>query len=222
MSTMTCLPPISVLRVFTDADGNHGNPLGVLLHTADLPDSQCQQIAHELGFSETVFVDNPATGSCRIFTPSVPLPFAGHPMVGTAWLLAREGYRPEVLRPPAGAVGYGTDGSDFWIVAKAQWCPPWRLHELPNPEAVEKAVAPSTGAHDMVWAWIDQELGTIRARVFASAVGVNEDEATGSAAIPLAVNLNRRLVITQGKGSRLIAVPAGDGRARVGGTVSQL
>ena len=41
-----------------------------------------------LGFSETVYVDDPDTGQLRIFTPAAELPFAGHPLVGTAWLLS--------------------------------------------------------------------------------------------------------------------------------------
>ena len=46
-------------------------------------------VATDLGFSETVFVDDPETGELRIFTPTTELPFAGHPLVGTAWLLSK-------------------------------------------------------------------------------------------------------------------------------------
>lgn len=219
MSRVKSVPPVWILRVFTDLEGCHGNPLGVVVDTAEMGDTACQDIACRLGFSETVFVDDPALGICRIFTPSVSLPFAGHPMVGTAWLLGHLGAEPEMLRPPAGPVEYGKDGSDWWVEAQAEWCPPWRLHELPSSEAVESAVTPGADAHDQVWAWMDIDAGTVRARVFAESYGVPEDEATGSAAIPLAVALGRSLTITQGKGSRLLANPVGHGRARVGGRV---
>ncbi len=216
---MSALPPMFVLRVFTDASGRHGNALGVFLDTGDLPDSLCQQTAYRLGFSETVFVDDPATGTCRIFTPAVPLRFAGHPMVGTAWLLARHGGSPKTLRPPAGPIRYGQDGSDWWVEAQAEWCPPWRLRELPNQGEVDRATAPGGDARDMVWAWTEREVGAVRARVFAAAFGVTEDEATGSAAIRLAVTLDRPLTLPPGKGARLVVAPTDDGSARVGGRV---
>lgn len=209
-----------VLRVFVGADGGHGNPLGVELDTADMDDEVCQEIARTLGYSETVFVDDPASGTCRIFTPTVSLPFAGHPMVGTAWLLARQGYRPDVLRPPAGPVPYGRSEIGDWVQAPAAWCPPWRLHELVTVDEVDRARPGGDDARDVVWAWSDRDSSSVRARVFGGAFGIAEDEATGSAAIVLAVHLDRPLVITQGQGSRLGASPVGDGAARVGGRVA--
>lgn len=215
---MTATPPVHVLRVFTDVDGNHGNPLGVLLGTAQMRDDACQQIARELAFSETVFVDDPEGGACRIFTPETPLPFAGHPTVGTAWLLDREGFHPDALRPAAGPVRYGREGDDWWVQAPVAWCPQWRLRELDTAADVLAATAPDDG-HDVVWAWSDRATGEIRARVFASDVGILEDEATGSAAIPLALHVGRAVVITQGAGSRLVASPVAADTGRVAGRV---
>jgi len=81
---------VTVLRVFTDAAGNFGNPLGIV-DAASVPASQRQAIASELGYSETIFVGLPSNGSttahARIFTPATELPFAGHHMVGAAWWL---------------------------------------------------------------------------------------------------------------------------------------
>lgn len=81
------------LDVFTDRRFG-GNPLAVV-HRADaLTSDQMQQIARELNLSETVFVlkaDNPAhSAKIRIFTPERELPFAGHPTIGTAILLAEQ------------------------------------------------------------------------------------------------------------------------------------
>src|SRR6201999_2188361 len=81
---------LHVLRVFCDSSWSHGNPLGVFLDGAEVPEERRQAIAAELGFSETVFVDDPASGRMKIFTPGLELGFAGHPSVGTAWLLERE------------------------------------------------------------------------------------------------------------------------------------
>src|SRR5215207_7081801 len=70
-----------------------GNPLAVVLEPAGLDADSMQAIAREFNLSETVFVLPPgSTGSrakVRIFTPTRELPFAGHPTVGTAVLLAR-------------------------------------------------------------------------------------------------------------------------------------
>ena len=83
--------------VFTDEPFG-GNQLAVLPHAEGLSDGQMQIIAREFNFSETVFVlppDDPAnTRKLRIFTPGGELPFAGHPTVGAAYVLARTGEIP--------------------------------------------------------------------------------------------------------------------------------
>jgi len=79
------------LDVFTET-ALAGNPLAVVLDCEGLDDSRMQAIAREFNLSETVFVfepRNPAnTARVRIFTPARELPFAGHPTVGTAALIA--------------------------------------------------------------------------------------------------------------------------------------
>ena len=66
---------------------------------------------------------------------------------------------------------------------------------------------------------IDEDAGLIRSRVFVPELGVSEDEATGSAAILLAADLDREIEISQGRGSRLHARPVPGGRVEVGGRV---
>jgi trans-2,3-dihydro-3-hydroxyanthranilate isomerase len=79
------------LDVFTDSRFG-GNPLAVVLDADDLSDAQMQAIAREFNLSETVFVQTsqkPAhSAKMRIFTPRNEVPFAGHPTIGTAILLA--------------------------------------------------------------------------------------------------------------------------------------
>jgi trans-2,3-dihydro-3-hydroxyanthranilate isomerase len=83
-----------VVDVFTDR-AFAGNPLAVVHGGAELTTAQMQKIAAEFGLSETAFPLPPTTPSAdyrvRIFTPSRELPFAGHPSVGTAWLLGQDG-----------------------------------------------------------------------------------------------------------------------------------
>ena len=77
-----------VLRVFTRGELG-GNHLGVVTDLTGLDSDSMQTIATELGFSETTFVDTDVgdVPFVRIFTPSMEIPFAGHPLVGTAWVL---------------------------------------------------------------------------------------------------------------------------------------
>ncbi|NNG17704.1 MAG: PhzF family phenazine biosynthesis protein [Gemmatimonadales bacterium] len=82
-----------ICDVFTDTRFG-GNQLAVLPDARGLSDQQMQQIAREFNFSETTFVFPPAMGHSRrvrIFTPTAELPFAGHPNIGTAFVLATAG-----------------------------------------------------------------------------------------------------------------------------------
>jgi trans-2,3-dihydro-3-hydroxyanthranilate isomerase len=87
-----------IVDVFTDRP-YAGNPLGVVHGADELSTEQCQQIAQELGFSETTFpasvVQQGAEYSTRIFTPEREIPFAGHPTLGTAWVLRSRGLLTE-------------------------------------------------------------------------------------------------------------------------------
>lgn len=210
---------LHVLRVFTDADGNYGNELGVFLDGAEVPEEERQEVATDLGFSETVFVDDLATARMRIFTPGMELAFAGHPTVGTAWLLASEGIDVALLRPPAGEIAVRAEGELTHVAAQADWSPPWELEQLGAPLEVDAVISPPPGRElPFYWAWEDEDAGRVRARCF-SMEDIGEDEATGSAAIMLAAELDRDLTIHQGRGSLLFASSLGDGRAEVGGLV---
>lgn len=80
-----------VADVFTDTPFC-GNPVAVILDAQGITSEQMQQIAAEFGYSETTFIlppeDTSHTAQVRIFTPSREIPFAGHPNVGTAFVLA--------------------------------------------------------------------------------------------------------------------------------------
>ena len=210
---------LHVLRVFCDEDGGWGNPLGVFLDGAEVPEERRQAVAADLGYSETVFVEDRATARCRIFTPGLELPFAGHPSVGTAWLLAQEGEAPAVLRPPAGEVAVRGEGELTFVAALAEWSPPWPLQELASPAEVDVVTEPAGVDLAYFWAWEDEGAGVVRSRCFSLEDGIGEDEATGSAAIMLCASLERPLTIHQGRGSLLHARPLGPGRAEVGGRV---
>jgi trans-2,3-dihydro-3-hydroxyanthranilate isomerase len=84
--------------VFTDRVFG-GNPLAVVLDAAGLSDGEMQSITREMNLSETTFLLPPTRPDCaarlRIFTPAHELPFAGHPTIGTGWVLCRYGLAPK-------------------------------------------------------------------------------------------------------------------------------
>lgn len=217
------MPELHVLRVFVGDDGEGGNPLGVFLEGHGLPEERFQAVAADLGFSETVFVSDAQRGELRIFTPAAELPLAGHPLVGTSWLLREQATPADVLRPPAGEVPTWRDGETTWIRADPAWAPPMDRERLDSPAAVD---AHPGGRDDQVlevWAWEDEAAGRVRARVFPRALGIAEDEATGAAALLLGGELGRPITIRQGVGSRIDVRPAADGRlVEVGGRVERI
>lgn len=217
------MPTLHVLKVFVGEDGKGGNPLGVFLDGGAVPDKDRQRVAADLGFSETVFVDDPGAGSLRIFTPAAELSFAGHPLVGAAWLLGSEGLEVDALRPPAGEVPARREGEMTYIAGRPEWAPPFEHVEYASPAEVDALDGPPHGlGHAGAWAWEDEAAGKVRARVFVPALGVPEDEATGSHAVRLCAMLGRKITIRQGVGSRIEATPLPDGSVEVGGKVEKV
>src|SRR5256714_6629538 len=122
--------------VFTDRP-LAGNPLAVVLQADGLSDIQMQAIARETNLSETTFVLPPENrdhaARVRIFTPHAELPFAGHPTVGTGWVLLDEGLVGSsvdgfILEEGVGPIGVRIDRSGGDVVL---WMshPPVRLGE---------------------------------------------------------------------------------------------
>jgi predicted PhzF superfamily epimerase YddE/YHI9 len=215
---------VSVVRVFTDLEGNYGNPLGVV-DAKTVPPAARQALAYQLGYPETIFVDIPASGSttahARIFTPTTELPFAGHPTVGLSWWLKDRGFTIRTLQVPAGIIAVGYEGDVTTVRARADWAPEFEFHELSSPAEVTSA-DPEEYSDDVahyIWAWIDEPRGQMRSRMFASDLGVAEDEATGAAAVRITDILSRDLTITQGKGSIIHTWWSPEGWATVGGRV---
>lgn len=205
-----------VVRVFCAPDGGEGNALGVVRDGSRLRDrDERQAFATKLGFSETVFVDDPERGVIDIYTPTARLPFAGHPCVGTAWLLDV----PELV-VPAGVVGARQDGEFSWVEARAEWVTGRTLRQYDSVAEVDALPVPPEGEWIYAWAWEDEAAGRVRARGFPGrGDGIVEDEATGAAALALTARLDRALNIRQGRGSQILTAPQPGGSVEVGGRV---
>ena len=128
---------LHILKVFLGEGGAGGNLLGVFLEGGEVPEEDRQGVAADLGFSETVFVENANTGRLRIFTPTDELPFAGHPLVGSAWLFSREGFEVPALYPPAGEVPVRAEDGMTYITGRPEWAPAFEEIELGSATEVE-------------------------------------------------------------------------------------
>jgi trans-2,3-dihydro-3-hydroxyanthranilate isomerase len=105
-----------VVDVFTQSP-LEGNPLAVFLDAADLDATTMQRIALELNLAETAFVLPSRRADCvarlRIFTPRKEMEFAGHPTIGSAYLLSKG--RDFCVEENVGVVPIFVDGSMLWL-----------------------------------------------------------------------------------------------------------
>jgi trans-2,3-dihydro-3-hydroxyanthranilate isomerase len=123
-----------VADVFTDTPLT-GNQLAVFTDGRDVDDETMQALAREMAFSETVFVLPPGAGGharIRIFTPASELPFAGHPTLGSAFVLAQP-LQLEEIRLETGAgivpVRLEREGARITFGWMTQPLPRWRAFE---------------------------------------------------------------------------------------------
>lgn len=199
-----------------------GNALCVVLDP--VPEPVMPALAREVNLSETTFpvVTGPNEYEVRIFTPGAELPFAGHPSLGTAWVLGpgrwtqvsagavvtvtTDAAGAEMTQPdptfrevdPAGvAEALGLPGLEAVVVAEVGGL----RHVLVPTEAPLERIAPAPAAVAAVTRRHGAEGlcpvrrlddATLHARVFVPAAGVPEDPGTGSAAGPIGVLARRR------------------------------
>ena len=111
--------PFRLVDVFTPRQLG-GNQLCVVPDPGELDDAEMQAIAKEIGFSETTFVTEAAGDryAMRIFTPGQELPFAGHPTLGTAFVLVSEG---RVSTPATQVIAAGEIPVEVDVEAKTAW-----------------------------------------------------------------------------------------------------
>jgi trans-2,3-dihydro-3-hydroxyanthranilate isomerase len=120
--------PYRILNVFTDGDDPFsGNPLCVFEDAASLSDNDMQSLARQLNLSETTFItpgEGDVTANVRIFTPNYEMPFAGHPTLGTAYVVSElseggDSRDTVVLRMPAGDIPVRVAGNVWTLQANA-------------------------------------------------------------------------------------------------------
>jgi predicted PhzF superfamily epimerase YddE/YHI9 len=212
-----------IVRVFVDKQGMHGNPVGIVVDEAlDFSEASRQKMALESHLSEVVFINNLSQGVIHIYSPLREIPFAGHAAIGAAKFISGELGKPvSTLLGIDGPIKTWKDASLTWVSCPLAMLPPWQLIQHASVDAVNTISAHKIkpDAHALHWTWIDEQNGLVRARTFAPAWGIAEDEANGSGAMKLANNMQKPLKLIHGQGSIIYANPAGDNLVQVGGQV---
>jgi predicted PhzF superfamily epimerase YddE/YHI9 len=200
---------MKVLRVFVDEDGNYGNPVGIIIDEGKkISDNERQETAKQSGFSEIVFINNIKQCDVSIFTPLRQIKFAGHALVGAAKYLSELNNKIITgITSQNNNIGVEYENNMFYVHASIDILPEWNFEQVNSVGLVEsiKLSDFTDKKHTMVWAWMDENKGIVRARTFASDWGIPEDEANGSGAIMLSHKLKRDLKIIHGKGSIIYA-----------------
>jgi len=133
-----------VADVFTER-ALEGNQLAVFTDARSLDEETMQALALEIGFSETTFVLPPERGGTvriRIFTPRTELPSAGHPCLGTAWVLASSLQRDRIeLETPGGIVPVELERDERGVIVFGRMDQPVpSVEPYPDPGALFRAV----------------------------------------------------------------------------------
>ena len=226
-----------VVDVFTDR-ALAGNQLAVFTDARELAAETMQALAREIGFSETTFVlpaEGGGTARMRIFTPAAELPFAGHPTLGTAWVLGAPLQRAVVeLETGMGIVPVELERDESGALRFGRMVQPVpRVEPYPEPAALLAALGtkeselpierydngplftfvalrsratvaelePDSNALTALEVNVSCIAGSgssWKTRMFAPALGVLEDPATGAAAGPLACHVCRHGLVPWG------------------------
>lgn len=211
-------------KVFVDKHGKFGDPVSLVVDEGrHLNFEERLRITAEIGNVETVFVNDLATNGVSIYHAQGEVDFAGSTLIGTAWALEQLKNQPIAqIRCKRGVVLVRHEDDIYWIQADTgNNIGDWQYQQLETPHDVEAIDTSNTkDRKKMVWAWIDQTQGLIRARTFADAIGMPEVQGNGSGAMNLANQLQRQITIIHGEGAVIYAKPLSGNVAEVGGRVT--
>lgn len=216
---------VHVVRIFVNESNEFGSSVGIVIDEGyTLSSSRRLEITRQLGFSETVFVNQIALGDMSIYSKQGEIAFAS-PLLGAVWFVEQQGKRLSTITCQSKFIDVLHDKGLTWLrLPDTSTLPPWDLHELPNPTEVDRLrqVDRSSNEHTLFWAPMGQKMSTpqIRARTFAPGWGIPEEEANGSGSMLLAHRLGKSIDVLHGKGSH-IQVITNDKGLVIGGSVCQ-
>jgi len=186
-----------VLRTFVDRNVvGSGAVSGVVLDACGISEQQRQRIASEKGLPEIVFVDDFERGIVQIFTASRQRPYAGYPLVATAWLLSQINGPIKVITPPAGStlVRYKGNG-DISLRIPDGWIRRHTFEQYPSVKELQQIYPPSD---DVIrWAWHKEGNRAIFAR-FTIPDHVPGSGVSAAITAALGIEVTIPLLVTQG------------------------
>lgn len=214
-------PEIHTVRVFVDDENRFGSPLGIVIdEDRKIDKKKRQEIAADLNYSETVFIDDAAAGSINVFSPIRECPFSMYAALGASWFIKNQlDFQITHLVSKSQKIKTHYQDEKIWVRSESSILPSWNLVEYETAAEIESFKVDDfmQEKHVLVWAWIDRSGGVVRARTFANDWGIPEDEANGSGSMRLALGLQRDISILHGKGSLIFARPLDNAYVEVGG-----
>jgi predicted PhzF superfamily epimerase YddE/YHI9 len=213
-----------MMNVFVDEDGTFGNPASDILDEGRIySTAERLRITAEIGHDETVFINSLENADVSTYHAYGEVNFAGNAMVGAAWHLAKlKNTSSFTISCQDLDIEAKVEGDLAWIQAgKAQYVRSWELQQVDNVEGVENIKVENTvnWKARLVWAWINESKGLIRARTFATDKGIPEVLGNGSGSMMLADQLGRAIQIKHGEGCVIYARPVSEGIVALGGKV---
>ncbi len=216
---------MDLLNVFTNESGKFGTPLGIVEDLDNkISENERLKITKESGFTEFVFIESLQSPTVSIYTPEESLPFASHALVGTHYYLVnKHNILSNSITSKRNKINVFNKDGLYWADADISILPKFKMKEFSNISLIDSFNLKNTSnfKHMLVWSWIDEKEGTIRARTFAPDWGILEDEANGSGSMLLAHKLKRSIKVFHGSGSVIHAYPTQKNHVSVGGLIKQ-
>ncbi len=202
---------MNIVKVFVNQNGEYGNPVKIQVdEDKTIPNDERQRTATNSGLSEIVFINNLKTNDISIFSPTREIPFAGHAVIGTVFFLEKQkGHLINNILSMGTNISVRHENEKIWVCAELSKMPEWNFKQLESANEVDKLGISNTSdlEHCVVWSWVNEKKGIIRARTFAPDRLILEDEANGSGALLLSTKLQKAIKIIHGKGSIIFAKP---------------
>lgn len=212
-----------LLNVFTNEKGENGTPLGIVEDLEQkITEAERLKITKDTGFTEVVFIESTQNPTISIYTPEQNLPFASHALVGSYYYFSKvHNKKISEITSKGNKIRVFEEDNLCYAESEVSILPQFNLEKYETHSEIDSLNILDTKdfKHKLVWSWIDESKGLVRARTFAPDWDIVEDEANGSGSMLLSRSLNRKITVFHGKGSVIHAYPTNKTKVVVGGLV---
>lgn len=211
---------MNILNVFCNDSGEFGDATAIIIDEKnEISAAERQKLAKDSGYDEIAFINNVKTGEISIYGPIGEVDFAGQVVLAAAWFWRNFLHKSlDQIVCRNFTVKVGSDNGTAWALAPVAKMPPWNIIHEEDLNNLDNMAVPTKGRM-LVWSWLDQKKGIVRARSFAPDWGFGEVEVSGSGSVLLAGQQGQKLTVFHGAGSIINVEPTGDGFCRLSGFV---